>query len=283
MMVALVVDVDADEVELASDALWSLGVVAIEERVGAIGRVELWTSLGDDRDAVRSAVSSFPATWITRTVDVDEAVADTWRQHATPTFVDDDLVICPAWLDEDFADAMTVIRIEPGATFGLGDHPTTMMTMRALRRELAARRNASVLDAPVLDASVLDVGCGSGVLAVAAIRFGATRAVGIDISPAAVQVTLANAKRNDVLDAVTAATTPLDRIEGTYDIVLANILGPALIELAADLVRVVGDGGVLVISGILADRYADVLDALRPLRVDHVDELNGWVAVTLRR
>ncbi|MEX0846151.1 MAG: 50S ribosomal protein L11 methyltransferase [Ilumatobacteraceae bacterium] len=270
-MIALVVTVPADQAELASDALWALGVVAIEERVAVGGAVELWTSLGDDQDLVTSATSGFAPSWQWRMAFVDETVADTWRQFAAPVRVADDLVVCPAWLLESFDVDITVVHIEPGSTFGMGDHPTTVASLRALRRQL------------VSGATVLDVGCGSGVLAVTAVMLGASSAHGIDISPAAVPTTVANAQRNGVADRITAATTPLADVPGTYDLVLANILAPALVELSGDLCRVLAPGGSLVISGILADRYDHVLAALTPLRVVHVDEIDGWVAVTLRR
>ncbi len=272
-MLALVIDVPAAEVELASDALWALGVVAVEERVGVAGRVELWTSLGDDRTLVLDAVAGFSERWTARLVEVDETVADTWRAHATPTWIADDVVVCPAWVDDLFIDGVTVVRIEPGSTFGLGDHPTTVLSTQALRRVIV----------PGASETVLDVGCGSGVLAIAAILFGAGHADAIDISPAAEAITNDNALRNGVADRVTAATTPLHDVAGPYDVVVANILAPTLVELATDLTRVLAPYGVLIISGILADRYDHVLRSLEPLRVEKVDRLDSWAAVTLRR
>ena len=260
-----VVTVRVDEVELASDALWGLGVVAIEERSLDNTTVELWTSLGDD--AVESdAVLPWPA----RFVEVDEAVADTWRQFAEPIWVAPDLVVRPAWVPFDAPDGVTVLHIEPGATFGMGDHPTTILSLRAARRLVTP------------GCSVIDVGCGSGVLAIAACLFGARHAVGIDIAPAAVPTTTGNAVANAVADRISVSTTDLADVDGTYDVVLANILAPTLVSLSADLARVVAPGGALVISGILADAHAHVLEALLPLQVVATDEMNGWVAITLR-
>jgi ribosomal protein L11 methyltransferase len=260
----LVVTVAAGEAELASDALWGLGVVAIEERAGSGGEVELWTSLGD---AVAADVT-LPWPW--RFVEVDEAVADTWRQFAEPIWVADDLVVRPAWVPFDAPVGVTVLYIEPGATFGMGDHPTTILSLRAARRLVQP------------GCSVLDVGCGSGVLAIGACVFGATHAVGVDIAPAAVPVTIANAIANGVADRVEVSTTDLADVEGSFDVVLANILAPTLIALATDLRRVVAPGGALVISGILAAAHTHVLAALLPLRPVATDELDGWVAITLR-
>ena len=267
-MLALVVSTTASDVELASDVLWSLGVVAIEER-DAGGTVELWTSLGDDRDAVITEVSERLAAWPWRLVEIDETVAHTWRQHSQPVRVDPDFVICPAWVPFDAEPGVTVIRVEPGATFGLGDHPTTILSIRAIR---AALRPGS---------TVLDVGCGSGVLAIGACVLGASHAVAIDITPASVAVGRANAAANGVADRVDVSTTPLSEEDRQFDIVVANILAPSLVELADDLVRVVRPSGVLIVSGVLADRHDHVEAALQPLQRIRRAVLDGWAVVTL--
>ena len=268
-MLALVVEVDSDDVELASDALWALGVVAVEERTVG-GRVELWTSVGDD-PSISTDVAAALSEWRWRFVEVDASVADTWRQHATPTWVADDLIVCPRWVACDPPAGATVIRIEPGPTFGLGDHPTTVLSMRALRT--AVRPGTAVLD----------VGCGSGVLSVAAARFGAARVLAIDIAPAAIGVTRDNAVTNGVAEIIDVSTTPLADVRQRFDVVVANILAPVLIELSADLRRVVAPAGTLIVSGVLAGGHAHVRSALRPLRVIEEAALDGWAALTLGR
>jgi ribosomal protein L11 methyltransferase len=272
---ALVVSVPAGEVELASDALWALGVVAVEERDAGEGTedhlVELWTSLGDDVEAVTRAAEGFPARWRWQLVDVDERVADSWREHAVPSWVEHDLVVRPAWIPFDAPEGTTVVAIEPGSTFGLGDHPTTVLSLRAVR--------AAVFPG----ASVLDVGCGSGVLGIGAAMFGAGRVDAIDLSPAAVPTTVANAEANGVGGRISVSTTPLAQIDDVYDVVVANILAPTLIELADDLIRVLAPAGVLVVSGILAERHDHVVAALAPLHVVGRDVREGWTALTLRR
>jgi ribosomal protein L11 methyltransferase len=266
-VLAIVVSTSADEVELASDALWMLGVVAIEERAVG-GTVELWSSLGEDVDTITNAASRRLDQWPWRLVEVDETIAESWRDHAAPVYVEADLVVCPAWVPFTAAAGVTVVRIEPGSTFGIGDHPTTMLSIRALR--------AALFDG----ATVLDVGCGSGVLAVGACALGASQTVAIDISPAAVPATQSNAAANGVADRVHVSTTPLAEVDGLFDIVVANILAPTLIELADDLRRVVAPGGQLIVSGLLADRHDHVEAALHPFRRTDRQILDGWAALS---
>lgn len=274
MTLALVVSVPAVEAEMAADALWALGVAAVEERDEGRGTedhtIELWTSLGDDADAVTRAAEGFPARWRWRVIELDPAVVDTWRQHAVPSWVATDLVVTPAWVDVEAGPDVQVVRIEPGATFGLGDHPTTVLTLRAVRRSLFP------------GATVLDVGCGSGVVAVTACLLGAARAEAIDIAPAAVTATVANAEANGVRDRVHASLAPLADVRDTFDVVAANILAPTLVALSADLVRVVTSDGVLVVSGVLDERYDHVVAALQPLRLVDVDRREGWAALSFR-
>jgi len=142
--------------------------------------------------------------------------------------------------------------------------------MRALRRTVVG------------GATVLDVGCGSGVLAVAAALFGALRVDAIDLSLAAPGVTDRNAAANGVAGAVSASTAALAEVDGPYDVVVANILAPTLIELSADLQRVTSPSGVLIVSGILADRHEHVQAALAPMRTVDRSVEGLWAALTLR-
>jgi ribosomal protein L11 methyltransferase len=274
-MQAFVIVVPAADAELASDRLFGLGVAAVEERSSNLGgHVELWTEVGDSLEAVHAAVTTLDVSWTWRTVELDESVTDSWREHAAPITAAPGVVIVPAWLAGTVeTGGMSPILIDPGAAFGMGDHPTTQLTLRALLAELAAR--------PV-PASVLDVGCGSGVLAIAAAQRGAGPVVGIDIAAAAVEATEANARANGVADVVNAGSTPLAEVTGEFDIVLANVLAPALVDMSADLRRVVAAGGVLVVSGILVDRHTHVLEALAPLVPMVTSTQDGWAAVTLR-
>lgn len=266
----MVVVADERDVDAVSDVLWQLGVRAIEERRVAT-TVELWTAVGDDDAAIARAGEALRGRWPHRVVEVAAAAADTWRDFAEPMHVGDDLVVVPAWKDTGpSSSSVTVVRIEPGGAFGLGDHPTTMLSLRAMRH---------LLDG---ETDVIDVGCGTGVIAVTAALLQGRPVRAIDVASAAVEATTDNARRNGVGDRVVVDTIGLADIDATYDLVVANILAPVLVALADDLRRVTRPGGRLVISGILAASHQHVLDALEPLLVERTDELDGWAGVVLR-
>ena len=277
---AFVVTVETDHVDLASDRLWQLGVRAVEERSPADGGagIELWTSVGQDDDAIARAAARLEPDWAWRVVDVPTTFSETWRAHVEPSRLADDLVIVPEWIKIDVGADVTRVVIEPGGAFGLGDHPTSQLSASALRSELRHRVDRG--DTPI---SVLDVGCGTGVLSIVAALSGATSVRAIDIAAEAVAATAANAALNDVADRIEVDDVLVHQIGGTYDVVVANILAPVLIASAADLTRLIGADGTLIISGILADAHEHVVAALAPLEVVETTTQEGWAAVVLRR
>jgi len=258
------------DAELGADRLMMAGAFAVEERETGSGKVELRAPLGDQPDTVAARLGTLPAEWAWRIELVSSEPLDTWREFVAPIAIADDLVLRPAWLPA-LETGTTEVVIEPGAAFGLGDHPTTRLSASATWR----------LTRPGM--AVLDVGCGTGVLAVVAALAGATAVMGIDIAEAAVQATRDNAARNGVGMLIEASTAPLSDVSGRFNLVLANVLAPILIEMAADLIRVLADDATLVLSGLITGRWQHVVDALTPLYVVRVDELDGWVAIELSR
>jgi ribosomal protein L11 methyltransferase len=262
-----VLEVPANDAELAADRMMQAGAFAVEERRVAPDRVELRAAIGERAE---DRLGELPAQWVLRVEVADAEPLETWREFAVPIEVAADLVLRPAWLPVLNRGGVTELAIEPGAAFGLGDHPTTLLSAAAVWR--AARRGARMLD----------VGCGTGALAIVALAAGADQVVAIDIAEPAVSATLANAVRNAVGDRITASTTPLAAIDAEFDLVAANILAPTLVALAADLRRVTAPHGTLIISGVLTDRYTHVLDALAPMTVVATHTRDGWAAVELR-
>jgi ribosomal protein L11 methyltransferase len=206
-----------------------------------------------------------------RVVEVDPSWADGWRAHAAAHRVGP-LTVRPPWVPADGGGAGPEVVVDPGRAFGSGSHPTTRLCLAAL------------VDLVHGGESVLDVGVGSGVLAVAALRLGADRAVGVDIDPEAAAASRACAAANGVAARYTFAGADLGSVDGRFDIVLANLLVGTVEELGPALAGAVRPGGALVVSGILADQRARVLAALGAPGPSPEAELaeEGWVAVVLR-
>ena len=177
----------------------------------------------------------------------------------TPTFW-----IVPTW-HEPPAAATQVIRLDPGLAFGTGTHPTTRMCLRWIATHAPQGH------------TVLDYGCGSGILAIGAAKFGAASVVGVDIDEAAVQSSALNAQANGVT--LTAGLPELAK--GQYDLVLANILATPLKVLAPLLCSHVKAGGHLVLAGILERQHEELTEAYAPYcKLSVADSEDGWVLMT---
>ncbi len=184
--------------------------------------------------------------------------------------------IVPTW-HEPPPQAKVVIRLDPGLAFGTGTHPTTRMCLRWIARHGQQSR----MDDPLTAwGRVLDYGCGSGILAIGASKFGAAQVEAVDIDSAAVESTLFNANANQV---TVAAGLP-DKVAGAYQVVLANILATPLKVLAPLLCSRVQAGGHLVLAGILERQTDEMKAAYAPyLQLAVSDTEDGWVLMTARR
>ena len=264
----------AAAVELVADRLWAFAPPAVEE-IDDGDVTEVRAGFADASTAEEAAAAIERGGWGTvRTWPVADDGLDGWRAWARAERAGRFWVV-PSWTDPPGdAEEADLLRIDPGRTFGSGSHPTTRLVLAVL--EGLVRPGCSVLD----------VGTGSGVLAIGAARLGASSVVGIDVDPGSPAVAHANAASNGVADRVEAHGQTLAQVvgaQGRFDVVMANLLAPVIVELAPDLVGAVASGGVLVVSGLLADRWRPAVDALAGLDVAAVDEADGWVAVTLTR
>ena len=202
----------------------------------------------------------------------DEDWGESWKKGLGPLVVGRAFVR-PSWVGAPPPAGMAELVLHPGMAFGTGTHPTTALCLAALSDLLAARPGASVLD----------VGTGSGLLAIAAAKLGAGRVAANDNDPVAVVVARENAERNGAT--LELGGTPVGEIEGTFDLVVANILANTLVELAPDVAARVAPGGTVLLAGILGPqedevRAAYVAEGLRPA----LERRDGeWSLLTLER
>ncbi|MFP5475477.1 MAG: 50S ribosomal protein L11 methyltransferase [Gammaproteobacteria bacterium] len=191
------------------------------------------------------------------------------QSQFAPVEITESFWIVPTW-HEPPAQAVQVIRLDPGLAFGTGTHPTTRMCLRWIATQ----------PADVLGSRVLDYGCGSGILAIGAAKFGATEIDAVDIDEAAVESTRLNADAN----AVELSPGLPERAQGEYDTVLANILATPLKVLAPLLCAHVRPGGHLVLAGILARQADELKEAYAPwIALEVADTEDGWILMTGRR
>ena len=209
-----------------------------------------------------------------RTRIVEEADwADAWKAYFPVMRIGRRLVIRPTWRRHHRMPDDVVLALDPGMAFGTGLHPTTRLCLAGVE-ELADR-------GILADARVLDVGCGSGILAIAALKLGAASALGLDTDPIAIEATIANARRNALVRSLRAREGSLPSGDGPFDVVLANLIAGLLVPLAAGLRDEMRPGGHLLASGIFVDREGDVRAAFEAagLEVTGRTAEGDWVAL----
>lgn len=206
----------------------------------------------------------------------DEDWMTAWKQHYHPILVGEKLLILPAWLEANTD--RVVVKIDPSMAFGTGTHPSTQLIMELLE----------VFIKP--GSTVLDIGCGSGILSIAALKLGAARAIGVDIDPASVKATKENAEANGVLAGVEVGLGSVLEIAAgnfsrkTAPLVLANILAPVLVALLADgMADLVEPGGMLLMAGILEEQAPRVIAAAEQHGMRLVEQRRNadWCAVAM--
>ncbi len=201
--------------------------------------------------------------------------ANNWKKYFKPLPVGEKLIISPTWEPAAETDGRAVLSIDPGMAFGTGGHDTTRLVLETLEKYIT----------PGVD--VLDVGCGSGILSIAALLLGAGSATGVDIDPLAVRTAVENGELNGFVppqytmtqgDLATAVT-------GSYRVVVANIVADAIIMLSKDASRFLAEVGVYIVSGIIDTREQDVLAALAAcnLTVKERRESGGWLCLVCVR
>jgi len=199
--------------------------------------------------------------------------ADAWKAYFPVMRVGRRLVIRPTWRRHRAGPDDVVLALDPGMAFGTGLHPTTRLCLAAV--EALADRGV------LAGARVLDVGCGSGILAIAALKLGAISVLGLDTDPIAIEATDANARRNALARRLHARQGSLPSGEPAFEVVLANLIAGVLVPLAAALRDELQPGGSLLASGIFVDREAEVASAFEAvgLEITGRSAEGDWVAL----
>ncbi len=206
----------------------------------------------------------------------EEDWADSWKQYYKPIKTGKRLVIVPVWETYEPSENEITVLMDPGMAFGTGTHETTRLC-------------AGLVEKYTTDGcSVLDVGCGSGILAIAAAKLGAGKCFACDIDPVAVRVARENTELNHTTNVkceVSDLLKQADKVCGGYNVIVANIVADIIIRLAPDVCEYMAEGGVLIVSGIIEERAGEVLEVLGREGYRVADERyeNGWYAAAVVR
>lgn len=225
-----------------------------------------------ERTVADALATADVAATVTADVVAEEDWAESWKEHFHVQRFGKRIVVVPSWREYEPVAGDVVLLLDPGMAFGTGQHETTRMCLEAL--ELSVRAGDRVLDA----------GCGSGILSIAAAKLGASSVRAVDIDPDCVRVTEENARANgvdDIIDARTSSAAEGSRTKsysGEVDLVVVNIIARVIVELAPQLALVLAPGGRIIASGIIAEREAEVADALveQGLRIVSSRAMGEW-------
>ena len=197
-----------------------------------------------------------------------------WMKDFTPIQMGPRLWICPSWTPPP-AEALVPVLLDPGLAFGTGTHATTAMCLNALDGLIMGNER------------IIDFGCGSGILAIAALKLGAGCALGVDNDPQAVVASRDNAQRNDIDAADFAVVLPDDGViaqwNGKADLMVANILAGPLLELADQLISLTAPGGTILLTGILEAQAPELIERYRSVNLEVNQQRDGWVLLEGRK
>ncbi|MBY0405354.1 MAG: 50S ribosomal protein L11 methyltransferase [Cyanobacteria bacterium] len=290
-----VIECPPEAMSYLGERLWGLeGVLGVMEdyQDEVFQRLRVMASTGDAAEILAEEINAVlesesfvedfslplgtpPCVVSSRRVIQDEEWAESWKRfwHVQP--ITDKLVIRPTW--EPYtpkSEDEVVIDLDPGSAFGTGTHGTTRLMLRAIE--------AFQKDKKFSDLSVLDIGTGSGILAIYAAKLGCRSVMGLDVDPMSILAANENVVQNNVTDSVTISQTPLGELCRTpYDLILANILAPVILELLPEMLIRLIPGGTLIASGLIQTSVGSVQSAMEAAGFVHCQQMQEgeWFAV----
>lgn len=203
----------------------------------------------------------------------DSDWSENWKKYFKQINIGNRLSVCPSWEEPKYEDGREVIMLDPGAAFGTGAHATTRLCMELLEGRCESGYR------------MLDVGCGSGILAIAAAKLGAEECFGVDIDPIAVKVATENAEENKVAQSIRFEVGSIEAADGEYDVMCANIVADVIIMLAKDMAAHLKAGASVICSGIIEGRQDEVEKALieAGLTIEEHIVKENWHAIAAKR
>ena len=237
--------------------------------------------LGRYYKALRQIHPYLPALEFVREDIKREDWRERWKTFFKPIQIGKAIVVKPSWEPYEASAGQVVIELDPGRAFGTGKHPSTALSIEILEKVFGDLVHGEVGSA----LSILDVGTGSGILGIVAARLGARRVLGLDVDPEALEAANINLVKNRVDPVMNASATPLEQVEETFDLVVANLTAALLTDMAEGLTSRIDGRGWLLLGGILAEQVEEVVECFRRLHFRVVENLaiEEWVALLLRR
>lgn len=232
---------------------WDFADINVLEHKGEVAVVEAYFSEEDNIEEVLEYVNGKMRELKEMGIDTglakvesekmhEEDWANNWKKYYKPTKIGERIVVKPIWEEYDAKENELVLELDPGMAFGTGTHETTRMCIQALDKYVKE------------DSTIFDVGCGSGILAIAAAKLGAKKAIGVDLDPVAVESANENVGLNNLNNIEILYGNLVEVIDGKADIVVANIIAEVICILTEDVKRVLKKDGYFITSGIIHDR-----------------------------
>ena len=245
-----------------------------------IASVSVYLAGNGHADTVNQIRARLDELKIEATIEVngvnEEDWANSWKEFYKPLKIGERIVIVPAWEKYDAKEGELILKMDPGMAFGTGNHETTRLVIGLLEKYVKGGER------------VVDVGCGSGILAICASKLGAGMCRAYDIDPVAVKVARDNIMESG-LDNITCDVSDLlrgvDKTDGGYDIVCANIVADIIIRMTPDIAAYMNEGAVILASGIIVERSEDVIECFEKHGFSIAEKVveNGWCALAVKK
>ncbi len=233
--------------------------------------------LNETFDEIKEAINSLPSYQFDlgknniQIAEVhEEEWATAWKQYYKPVKVSNSITIIPTWEEYTPSPEETIIELDPGMAFGTGTHPTTVLCIQSLERVMQGGER------------VIDVGTGSGVLSIAAAKLGASQVLGLDLDDVAVKSATLNVKLNQEETVVSIKQNHLlEQIEGSYDLIVANILAEVIVQCIQEAATLLKKNGIFITSGIIKRKKQEVKEAMVAggFQIEEILEMDDWVAI----